>query len=72
MRPILQGFCINQFGIFPLHYILSLSDFGFEYVEIFVIEKWLPDSLSRGAPTLRLGEWGSRRFSDLASPLLNV
>jgi hypothetical protein len=33
------GFCINWFGIGPLHYVLSCSDFGFEFVEIFIIEK---------------------------------
>ena len=32
------GFCINRFGIGPLHYISSRSDFGFEFAEIFVIE----------------------------------
>ncbi len=31
-----------------LHYIPSRSDFGFEFTEIFVIEKRLPDSPSRG------------------------
>jgi hypothetical protein len=41
-------FCINRFGICPLHYISSRSDFGFEFAEIFVIEKRLPDSLCRG------------------------
>jgi hypothetical protein len=28
----------------PLHYLASRSDFGFEFAEIFVIEKRLPDS----------------------------
>jgi hypothetical protein len=42
------GFCINRFGIGPLQYILRRSDFGFEFAEIFVIEKRLPDSASRG------------------------
>jgi hypothetical protein len=41
------GFCINQFGIGPLHYISSRSDFDFEFAAIFVIEKRLPDSPSR-------------------------
>ncbi len=44
MRPIFRGFCINRFGIGPLHCILSRSDFGFEFAEIFVIEKRLADS----------------------------
>ncbi len=45
MRRIFWGFCINRFGIGPLHYV---SDFGFEFGEIFVIEKQLPDSTSQG------------------------
>jgi hypothetical protein len=40
--------CINRFGLGPLHYILSCSDFGFEFAEIFVFEKRLPVSMSRG------------------------
>ncbi len=44
IRPIFWGFCINRFGIGPLHYISSRSDFGFEFADIFVIEKWLPNS----------------------------
>jgi hypothetical protein len=65
------GFCRNRFGIGPLHYISSRSDFGFKLAEIFVIEKRLADSASwgvadsptwggRGSPILRLGESGSR------------
>jgi hypothetical protein len=45
---IFQGFCINRFGIGPLHYISSCSDFGFEFSKIFVFEKQLPDSPIRG------------------------
>jgi hypothetical protein len=45
---IFRGFCINRFGIGPLHYISSRSDFGFEFSEIFVFEKRLPDSPIRG------------------------
>jgi hypothetical protein len=30
------GFCINQFLVSPLHYLSSRSDFGFEFVEVFV------------------------------------
>jgi hypothetical protein len=47
-RRIFWGFCINRFGLGPLDYISSSSDFGFEFAEIFVIEKLLPDSASRG------------------------
>jgi hypothetical protein len=45
---IFWGFCINLFSIGPLHYISSRSDFGFEFAEIFIIEKRLPDSQSWG------------------------
>ncbi len=48
MWRIFWGFCINRFGKGPLHYVSSRSDFGFEFAEIFVIEKRLPDSASRG------------------------
>jgi hypothetical protein len=44
MRRIFWGFCRNWFLIDPLHYHSSQSDFGFEFAEIFVIEKRLPDS----------------------------
>ncbi len=77
------GFCRNLFGIGPLHYILSRSDFGFEFAEIFIIEKRLPDSASREVAdsltrrvgeslTLRFGELGSRRLPSSFSQLLNV
>jgi hypothetical protein len=44
MRRIFWGFCINWFGIriSPLHYISSRYDFGFEFLQIFIIEKRLP------------------------------
>ncbi len=45
---IFRGFCINRFGIGSLHYITGRSDFGFEFSEIFVFEKRLPDSTIRG------------------------
>ena len=58
--------------------LLSRSAFGFEFAEIFIIEKRLPDSASRrvgDSPTgrvgelltLRLGESESRRLPDSAS-----
>ena len=47
-RRIFWGFCRNRFGIGSLHYISSCSDLGFVFAEIFVIEKRLPDSPSRG------------------------
>jgi hypothetical protein len=63
MRPICRGFCINRFSIGPLHYISSRSDFGFEFAEIFVIEKLLPDLASRWL--FHSGSWGVAD-SDLA------
>ncbi len=47
MRPIFRGFCINRFGVGPLHYISSRSDFGFEFADIFGIEKRLSYLVSR-------------------------
>ncbi len=71
---IFRGFWIKWFGIGPLHYISSRSDFGFEFSEIFVFEKRLPDSTIRGvgdspyqqyaeSATLRINNTGSRRLS---------
>ncbi len=48
MRRIFWGFCRNRFLKSPLHYLSSRSDFGFEFAEIFILEKRLPNSLSRG------------------------
>jgi hypothetical protein len=48
MRRIFWGFCRNWFLIDPLLYLLNRSAFGFEFSEIFVIEKRLSDSASRG------------------------
>jgi hypothetical protein len=48
MNRIFRVFCINRFGLGPLHYISSRSDFGFEFAEIFVFEKRLPVLVSRG------------------------
>jgi hypothetical protein len=59
MRRIFWGFCRNRFLMSPLHYLSSRSDFGFEFTEIFIIEKRLSDSPSRGvddSPTWRVGE----------------
>jgi hypothetical protein len=52
MKRIFWGFCINRFLMSPLHYLSSRSDFAFEFAEIFVIEKRLPDSTSRGVAEL--------------------
>ncbi len=47
MNQIFRVFYINRFGLGPLHYISSRSDFGFEFGEIFVFEKRLPVSVSQ-------------------------
>ncbi len=49
-NQIFRGFCINRFGIGPLHYISSRFDFGFEFSEIlvFVFEKRLFEGRGRG------------------------
>jgi hypothetical protein len=41
------GFCINRFGLGPLHYVSSRSDLSFKFSEIFIIEKttwWVGES----------------------------
>ncbi len=47
MNRIFGDFCINRFGLGPLHYISSRTDFGFEFAEIFILKKRLPVSVSR-------------------------
>jgi hypothetical protein len=56
MKRVFWGFSINWFLMNPLQYLSSRSDFGFEFVEIFVIKKQLP--------TCR--DWESKRFSRVA------
>jgi hypothetical protein len=54
MRRIFWCFCRNWFLIDPLHYLLSCSNFGFEFTE-----KQLPDSAIGGvgdSPTRQVGE----------------
>jgi hypothetical protein len=41
-------FALIWFLMSSLHYFSSCSDFGFEFAEILVIKKQLPDSPSRG------------------------
>jgi hypothetical protein len=48
MRRIFCGFCRNWFLIDTLHYLSSHSAFGYEFAEIFIIEKRLPELASRG------------------------
>ncbi len=66
------GFLQKLFLIDPLHYFSSRSDFGFEFAEIFVIKKRLPDSLSRGVGDSRVGESMTHRLGESESRLLNV
>jgi hypothetical protein len=70
MRRFFWGFRRNWVLINPLHYLSSSSAFGFQFAEIFVIEKRLPYSASRRVGeslTLRLREPGSRRLTDSPS-----
>jgi hypothetical protein len=55
MRRIFLGFCRNWFLIDPFHYLSSRSTFGFEFAEIFKIEKLLLDSVSRGIAMVSRG-----------------
>ncbi len=63
---IFRGFCINRFGIGPLHYISSRSDFGLKFSEIFVFQKRLPDSTIRG-----VGDSPHQRYAESATLWLN-
>ncbi len=72
---IFWGFCIYRFGIGPLHYIFSRSDFGFEFSEIFIFKKRLPDSTMRGvgdSPYQRYAESATLRLNDTGSRWLSV
>ncbi len=57
-----EVFCINRLGRGPLNYISSRSDFGFEFSEIFVFEKRLPDSTIRG-----VGDSPYQRYAESAT-----
>ncbi len=75
MNWIFRGFCINRFGISPLHYISSHSHFGFEFLEIFIFEKRLPDSTIRGvgdSPYQWYAESATLRLTDTASQQLSA
>ncbi len=70
MRRIFWGFGRNWVLKDPLHCLSSRSAFGFEFAEIFIIEKPLSDSASRRvgeSMTLRLCESGSLRLTDSPS-----
>ncbi len=66
---IIRGFCINRFGLGPLHYISSRSDFGFEFTEIFLLEKRLPVSVSRGVDKIA---WSIHFFKPLNNSIVIV
>jgi hypothetical protein len=72
MKRIFWGFCRNWFLIDPLHYLSSRFDFGFEFAEIFVIEKRLPTRGVGDSPTHRVGESLTLRLGESESRLLNV
>ncbi len=61
---IFLGFCINRFGIGPLHYISNRSDFGFEFSEIFVLKNDSPTQRYGESATLRINNTRSQRLSD--------
>ncbi len=65
-----RGFCINQFGIGPLYYISSCSDFDFEFTEIFVIKKRLAESVNSKPKSERLERQckGSMRNQFMQNP----
>jgi hypothetical protein len=48
MNQFFRCFCINRFGLGPLHYLSSRSDFGLELSETFVFKNRLPASVSQG------------------------
>jgi hypothetical protein len=54
MNQFFRRFCTNLFGMGPSHYYSSRSDFGFEFIEIFVFEKRLPAINNAGSRRLRV------------------
>jgi hypothetical protein len=46
------GLCRKWFFISPLHYLSGRSDFGFEFTEISIFEKWLPAITAPGSRRL--------------------
>ncbi len=51
---------IDSSCIDPLHYLSSRSDFGFEFVEIFLIEKRLIECLQENSASRRVGDSPTR------------
>ncbi len=54
IRRIFWCFYRNWFLRSPLHYLSGCSDFGFEFAEIFVLEKRLPNITDTGSRRLRV------------------
>ncbi len=69
MNQFFRCFCINPFGLGPLHYLSSRSDFGFEFSEIFVLENRLPASVSRGVDKTA---WSIHFFKPLNNSIMLV
>jgi hypothetical protein len=69
MNRIFRGFCINRFGLGPIHYFSSRSDFGFEFAEIFVFENRLPASVSPGVDKIA---WSINFFKPLNNSIVIV
>jgi hypothetical protein len=69
MRRIFWGFCRNWVLIDTSHYLSSRSAFGFEFTEIFVIEKTTPRVGESAFECLKekFGESESLRLPDLAN-----
>jgi hypothetical protein len=69
INQFFRFFCINRFGLGPLHYISNRSDFGFEFSEIFVLENRLPALVSRGVDKIA---WSIHFFKPLNNSLVIV
>ncbi len=54
MRWIFWGFCRNWLFMSPSHYLSNRSHFGFEFAEIFEVEKQLPPISDMGSRRLRV------------------
>jgi hypothetical protein len=48
-----------RFGLGPLHYLSSRSDFGFKFSEIFIFKNQLPASVSQGVDKIA---WSNHFF----------
>jgi hypothetical protein len=66
-------FSRNGFLMSTVHYLSSHSKFGFEFAEIFIIEKRLSDSPSQGvddSPIRRVKESSTNRLGESANEFL--